>query len=63
MNTIEKIIPIVVIAMLIYGIVLVFTKEGFDNPSTKITPPCPPEYVHCGSGDCRLKTDIYNPCS
>jgi hypothetical protein len=36
--------------------------EGFDNPSTKPIPPCPPDYVHCGSGDCRLKTDIYNPC-
>ena len=36
--------------------------EGFDNPSTKVDQPCPPSYVKCPSGDCRLKTDIYNPC-
>lgn len=53
------------IALIILVLTYFFAKkmfEGFDNPSTKITPPCPPDYVHCGSGDCRLKTDIYNPC-
>jgi hypothetical protein len=37
--------------------------EGFDNPSTKVDPPCPPDYVKCPSGDCRLRTDVHSPCS
>lgn len=55
--------------LLLAGVLLVLIYLGyknlverFDNPSTKPIPPCPPDYVHCGSGDCRLKTDIYNPC-
>ena len=37
--------------------------EGFDNPDTRLNPECPPGYVACGSGDCRLKTDIHSPCN
>lgn len=36
--------------------------ENFDNPSTKVDQPCPPNSVKCPSGDCRLKTDIYGLC-
>lgn len=61
MNIIDIMIPILLIGIVIYAIIII-TREGFDNPSTKPIPPCPPDYVHCGSGDCRLKTDIYNPC-
>lgn len=52
--------------LLIVGVVLFlvyrFMYEGFQNPSTKVDVPCPQGYVKCPSGDCRLKTDIYNPC-
>ena len=37
--------------------------ETFDNPNTKTDHPCPPNYVKCPSGDCRLKTDLYGRCS
>lgn len=37
--------------------------ERFDNPDTRVIHECPPGYVHCGSGDCRLKTDVHSPCS
>ena len=36
--------------------------ETFDNPNTKTDHPCPPNYVKCPSGDCRLKTDLYGRC-
>lgn len=36
--------------------------ERFDNPDSRIIPDCPLGYVHCGSGDCKLKSDIHNPC-
>ena len=37
--------------------------EGFQNPSTKVDQPCPPNSVKCPSGDCRLKSDIYGLCN
>jgi len=37
--------------------------EGFDNPSTKVNPPCPEGYKQCSSGDCVLKTDVHDGCS
>jgi uncharacterized membrane protein YvlD (DUF360 family) len=36
--------------------------EGFENPSTKVDHPCPPNSIKCPSGDCRLKTDKYGLC-
>ena len=36
--------------------------EGFENPSTKVDQPCPPNSVKCPSGDCKLKNDIYGMC-
>jgi len=36
--------------------------EGFDNPDTRVDQPCPPGYVKCKSGDCKLKTDLYGMC-
>jgi hypothetical protein len=36
--------------------------ERFDNPDTKVDQPCPEGYTKCPSGECRLKTDLYNPC-
>ena len=29
--------------------------ERFDNPNTKILPPCPPGSDRVGAGDCRMK--------
>jgi hypothetical protein len=61
-------LPVIKIGMFVAFIIIMkktlylFYLERFENPSTKPIPPCPPDYVHCGSGDCRLKTDIYNPC-
>jgi hypothetical protein len=37
--------------------------ETFDNPNTKVDHPCPPNYVKCPSGDCKLKNDLYGLCS
>ena len=36
--------------------------ESFDNPSTKVDQPCPPNSIKCPSGDCKLKNDIYGMC-
>ena len=36
--------------------------ETFENPSTKIDQPCPPNSVKCPSGDCKLANDIYGIC-
>ena len=36
--------------------------EGFENPSTKVDQPCPPNSVKCPSGDCKLANDIYGIC-
>jgi len=36
--------------------------EGFENPSTKVDQPCPPNSVKCPSGDCKLTNDIYGIC-
>lgn len=36
--------------------------ERFENPSTKVDHPCPPNSVKCPSGDCRIKSDIYGMC-
>lgn len=36
--------------------------EGFENPDTRVDQPCPPGYVKCKSGDCKLKTDLYGMC-
>ena len=61
MRQIASILLILVIAFLVYKFVLP-RLEGFDNPSTKVDQPCPPNSVKCPSGDCRLKTDIYGLC-
>jgi len=37
-------------------------KEGFENPDTRINPPCPSGYKQCSSGDCVLETDIHTQC-
>ena len=37
--------------------------ERFENPDTRVNPECPLGYVQCGSGDCRLKTDVHSPCN
>jgi len=54
-----------VFALLNYVIYMGFTRyqEWFMNPDSKVIPPCPPGYAHCGSGDCRLKTDVHSPCN
>lgn len=36
--------------------------EGFDNPSTKVNPPCPEGYKQCPSGDCVLAADVHGKC-
>jgi hypothetical protein len=36
--------------------------EGFENPDTRKTAPCPKGYKACGSGDCVLESDIHGPC-
>ena len=36
--------------------------EGFENPSTKVDQPCPPNSVKCPSEDCKLANDIYGIC-
>lgn len=36
--------------------------EGFDNPSTKVDPPCPEGYKRCPSGDCVLAADVHGGC-
>jgi len=36
--------------------------EGFDNPSTKVAPECPPNSIKCPSGDCKLASDKYGIC-
>jgi hypothetical protein len=36
--------------------------EGFENPDTRKTAPCPPGYKQCGSGDCVLESDIHGKC-
>ena len=36
--------------------------EGFDNPSTKVNPSCPPGYKQCPSGDCVLASDVHAGC-
>jgi hypothetical protein len=36
--------------------------ESFENPSTKVDQPCPPNSVKCPSGDCKLTNDIYGIC-
>ncbi len=58
---VEQIVLALVGVFLAYKFLLPML-EGFQNPSTKVDQPCPPSYVKCSSGDCRLKTDIYSPC-
>lgn len=36
--------------------------ERFDNPSTKVDPPCPSGYKQCPSGDCVLASDVHTAC-
>ena len=36
--------------------------EGFGNPDTRVSAPCPPGYKQCGSGDCVLAGDKHGPC-
>lgn len=55
------------IVLALVGVVLAYKfllpmLEGFQNPSTKVDQPCPPNSVKCPSGDCRIKTDIYGLC-
>lgn len=55
-------IGIVILSIAIVYFVIVPRMERFDNPSTKVDQPCPPNSVKCPSGDCRIKTDIYGLC-
>jgi hypothetical protein len=51
-----------VVNTLVYWYVLPMF-EGFENPDSKIIPPCPGTdgmYVHTESGNCRLKTDVHD---
>lgn len=36
--------------------------ESFDNPDTKVNPPCPEGYKQCPSGDCVPKGSKQMPC-
>lgn len=58
---IEEIALAAIVAFLVYQFVLP-RLEFFENPSTKVDHPCPPNSVKCPSGDCRIKTDIYGLC-
>lgn len=53
-------------AIAIFGFALMikskFIKMEYFTPDTRVDQPCPPEYVKCPSGDCKLKTDIYGRC-
>lgn len=55
-------IGIVIVGLAIVYFVIIPSIERFDNPSTKVDQPCPPNSVKCPSGDCRIKTDIYGMC-
>jgi len=44
----------VVVAYLLYQRPAWLFREGMENPSTKLSNPCPPGYEQCRSGDCRL---------
>jgi len=52
-------ILLVVVALLVF---VVPRLEGFDNPSTKVDPPCPSGYKRCPSGDCVLAADVHGGC-
>lgn len=39
------------------------TREGMENPDTKIFNPCPPGYEQCRSGDCRLASETHSFCN
>jgi hypothetical protein len=55
-----------VIHGLVFAVVnhyLLPTLERFENPDTRENHPCPPGYIMCTSGDCRLATDMHSPCS
>lgn len=34
-------------------------RECFDNPDTRVNPPCPPNAVANKNGDCRIASDRY----
>lgn len=36
--------------------------ERFDNPDTRVNPPCPPDYKACPSGDCIHKDAVHEKC-
>jgi hypothetical protein len=36
--------------------------ERFENPDTKVNPPCPPDYTRCPSGDCIDSRDPHQTC-
>jgi hypothetical protein len=36
--------------------------ERFENPDTRVTPECPPDYKHCPSGDCIHKDAVHEKC-
>jgi hypothetical protein len=40
-----------------------FMREGMENPTTKVNSPCPPGYEQCGSGDCRLASEVHTFCN
>ena len=49
-------------AIAIVGFILWSRSKEHFQPNTRVDQPCPPEYVKCASGDCKLKTDIYGRC-
>jgi hypothetical protein len=53
----EKVLAIVLFLVGLY----IFLKRDHFMPSSKTLHPCPPGFVHLGSGDCKLATDIHDP--
>jgi len=52
----------VVVAYLLYQRPAWLFREGMENPSTKLSNPCPPGYEQCRSGDCRLASEVHSFC-
>ena len=54
----------VVVLLVAFAVaVFIFSRlEGFENPSTKVDPPCPSGYKRCPSGDCVLTADVHGGC-
>jgi len=57
----QLVVAIIIVGLLIWKFVLPMV-ERFDNPSTKISSPCPSGYRRCPSGDCVLSSDVHGGC-